>query len=122
MVKIFLAEDDPTLKGLMKTLLEIEGYHVATVGHSSLSEILEQISRFQPDLILLDVHLRQTNGFDILNSVHKDPQIPHPKVLMTSGEDLSSACIQNGADGFLLKPYMPDELLTWIRLHISDSK
>jgi len=36
---------------------------------------------------------------------------------MSSGEDVRDACAKAGADGFLLKPYMPDDLISWIRTH-----
>jgi len=120
MHKIFLAEDDSTLKTLLKTLLELEGFEVVAVAVSTREDVFDQIIHFQPEIILLDVNLRQTNGIEILNLVRSDPRISSSRVLMTSGEECSDICRQNGADGFLLKPYMPDQLLGWIRTHLSD--
>ena len=116
MTKIMLCEDDPTMSSLLTTLLEYEGYNV--LDHEDCIDfdgLLEVIRRENPDIILLDVHLRQLNGFDLLRMIRKDTELRQPRILMSSGMDMGMESHVEGADGFLLKPYMPEELIKKIQ-------
>jgi DNA-binding response OmpR family regulator len=116
MHKILLIEDDETMLSLIQTLLEIEGFKVVGLDClDDIEEILKIMSREQPSLVLLDVHLRCFNGFDLLSRIRQDETLKDVRVLMSSGMELSYECGQRGADGFILKPYMPDELVGKIR-------
>jgi len=65
----------------------------------------------QPDVILMDVHLNQLNGLDVLKMIKQDDQVKSVKVLMSSGMDFRYDCIRAGAADFIMKPYMPDDLI-----------
>lgn len=108
-----LIEDDTTMTAVLSTLLELEGYEVAAPqGGASLDGIVQAIRDCHPDVILLDVHLRHVNGLDILKNIRADVSISETRVVMSSGMDVKESCIQGGANDFLMKPFMPDELLT----------
>ena len=110
-----LVDDDRTMRSVLKTLLELEQYTVAVWDALPTTDILELVRVEQPDVLLLDIHLREINGLDILRDLRSaEPQISNTPVLMTSGEDLRDQCKDAGANGFLLKPYMPDELIQQI--------
>jgi len=114
--KVMLIEDDETMLSLISTLLEFEGFQVSKLEKDGcIEDILDCIRHEKPDLILLDVHLRRTNGFDLLQEMRQDEELKSTHVLMSSGMELSSKCNQEGADGFILKPYMPEELVGKIR-------
>lgn len=113
--KVMLVEDDPTMVAVLTTLLEIEGYQVSAPVNKTLEEILEEIRSVQPDVILLDVHLRNVSGYDVIKLVRDDRGLSEMKVVMTSGMDLKERCLAAGANTFLLKPYMPDELIEKLR-------
>ena len=116
MQKIMLIEDDETMLSLIQTLLEIEGYQVVGLDCiDDMDEILNVMRNEQPALVLLDVHLRCFNGLELLPRIHQDEALKGVRVLMSSGMELSFECGQQGADGFILKPYMPDELVGKIR-------
>jgi DNA-binding response OmpR family regulator len=119
MPKVMLIEDDQTMLSLLKTLLEIEGYE-AVLWHSEDS-ILDVLKAQRPDLVLLDVHLKGEDGFSLLRRIRGHESLKEVCVLMTSGMDFASQCIQEGADGFILKPYMPAELMREIRRLLSGS-
>jgi len=111
MTKILLCEDDPTMSTLLTTLLEYEGFVVLGDRNCvDFNELLEVIRQEGPDIILIDVHLRQLNGFDLLRMIRKDTEIVQPRILMSSGMDMAMESHVEGADGFLQKPYMPEEL------------
>ena len=119
MPSIMLAEDDLTMVTLLKTLLGMEGYQV--IALSVDDDIYESARKNRPDVLLLDVHLHQINGLDVLKQVRKDDEINDLKVVMTSGLNLEAECKNLGANDFLLKPYMPDDLLQILKRNISQS-
>ena len=116
MHKLMLIEDDDTMRSLLQTLLEFEGFQVMQLdGGTSLEDILARLRGDQPDLILLDVHLRNLSGFDLVKQLRQDVEIKSIRVLMYSGMELSTECREAGADGFVLKPFMPEDLVATIR-------
>jgi DNA-binding response OmpR family regulator len=119
MPKVLLIEDDKMMTTLLKTLLEIEGFQAGEYNGQEQATLQETLTREKPDLILLDVHLRRVNGFDILQEIRADHRFQNIRVLMTSGMDLRTKCLESGADGFLLKPYMPDDLIRIIQHELS---
>jgi CheY-like chemotaxis protein len=112
--KIFLAEDDQTMLSLLKTLLEMEGYKSSTYNFTQKESFIEQIRVCSPDLVLMDVHLKGQNGIDYLRQIKMDNDLQYIKVIMSSGSIVKDECISAGADGFLMKPFMPDDLIQLI--------
>ena len=116
MPKLILIEDDDTMRSLLQTLLEFEGFQVLQLdGGTSLGDILSRLRRDKPDLVLLDVHLRNLSGFDLVKQMRQDEELKSIRVLMYSGMELSIQSHQAGADGFILKPFMPEDLVAKIR-------
>ena len=115
MSKVMIVEDDAIMLSLLKTLLEIEGFQTVIVDHrQNMDTVLEALNLESPDLLLLDVHLDRYNGFDLLRFLRKDNDLNHMRILVSSGSDLSRECTQAGVDGFILKPYMPEDLINQI--------
>lgn len=114
-MKILFLEDDPTIQHLVKTLLEIEGFELISYKDLNISKLNHIIVENKPDVILMDVHLGKINGLDLLRQIRSNPLLASIKIIMTSGMDLRIESIEAGADFFLMKPYMPDELVQLIR-------
>jgi CheY-like chemotaxis protein len=119
MARIMLAEDDLTMVTLLKTLLGMEGYEV--IALSIDEDVLESVRNGLPDLLLMDVHLPNANGLDVLSQLRRDPVTKNLKIVMTSGLNLDVECKKSGADDFLLKPYMPDDLLQILKKNLNHS-
>ncbi len=115
MTKLMLFEDDASMRSLLKTLLEMEGYQVFSNGKVDENNLLAEIRQTQPDVLIMDIRLGQANGLELLKQIRQEPQFQSLPVLMTSGQDVSTESMQAGASAFLLKPFMPDELLTWLQ-------
>ena len=111
MYKVMLIEDDRTMLMLLSTLLQFEGFEVCSPNESSLNSMLDAIRQQKPDVTLLDVNLRQGSGIELMKSMRADPDLKGQRVLMTSGLNYNVECRMAGADSFLLKPFMPDELI-----------
>ena len=111
MSKVLLADDDFTMVSLLKTLLGMEGYQVATLLDKK-GNILDNIRQEKPDVLLIDIFLGDQNGMDIVRQIRKTPDMKDLKIVMVSGVNKCDECIAAGANAFLLKPYMPEELFT----------
>lgn len=109
MPKVLLADDDYTMVSLLKTLLELNGYQVETLLDKN-GDPLETIRMVKPDIFLVDILLGDRNGLDLVKVMRNQPDLKDIKVIMASGMDKSKECLEAGADAFLLKPYMPDDL------------
>jgi CheY-like chemotaxis protein len=109
MPKIMLLEDDRDMTMLLQTLLEIEGYQVRS--YDSRQPAAPQVEEEKPDMVLLDVHLGGKDGVEILRELRKSPVLGNLRVVMTSGINLTEECLKAGANAFIVKPYMPDNLL-----------
>lgn len=115
MHRVMLVEDDPTLQNLLATLLELEGFQVAVSPLGSEEEILAAIYTEMPDTVLLDVNLKKADGVSILQAIRNQDRYSNTRVIMTSGMDLGERCLSAGADAFLMKPYMPTDLVMLLR-------
>jgi CheY-like chemotaxis protein len=115
-LKVMLFDDDDTMVSLLRTLLELEGYQVVLPDSTSkLEALIDNITREKPALLLLDVHLNHINGLDLLRHLRQSGELKSIHVLMTSGMDLSHECCLEEADGFLMKPYMAEDLMSKIK-------
>jgi DNA-binding response OmpR family regulator len=112
-----LAEDDPTMLTLLKTLLKMEGFE--SIPLASDANIVQSVLADHPDVLLMDVHLVNQNGLDILKELRANKDL-NLRIVMSSGMDVREQCLKLGADSFLLKPYMPEDLVK--ALHGTTSK
>jgi len=109
MAKVLLAEDDETMVSLLKTLLAMEGYEV--LGLDVNADVPAAIRREKPDALFMDVHLGEQSGMEILEEIRSNGDLANVRVVMTSGLDVKEQCMRGGANAFLLKPFMPDDLI-----------
>ena len=113
MSKVLLAEDDRTMVSLLTTLLKMEGYDVVVLDvHADVPSV---VSKENPDALLMDVHLGGQNGVDIVRNIRKDPANAKVNIVMTSGLNMKDECLKRGANHFILKPFMPDDLLRLLK-------
>lgn len=116
MAKIMLVDDDPITKTLLKTLLEMEGFNVTPWELGT--DVLENVQAAQPEVVVMDVNLNGLNGIDILRDLRAEEKFKAVRVIMSSGMNYQDECARAGANGFLLKPYMPDDLISLIRKNL----
>ena len=119
--KVMVIEDDPEMVSLLTTLLKLEGFIVKTPENHQMKGVLDAIINEQPLIALVDVNLAIGSGLDLVREIRLDPGLAHTSILMASGQNLKRECIQAGADGFIMKPFMPDELLNLIHKTIKNS-
>lgn len=113
MSKILLAEDDRTMVTLLTTLLKMEGFEVVVADVQS--DVPSIIAKESPDNLLMDVHLAGKSGIDIVETIRRNPANNKMNIVMTSGLNAKDECIRRGANHFLLKPFMPDDLIELLK-------
>ncbi len=109
MPKIVILEDDEILLSLLKDILKFEGYEV--IGLENFENVLPDLRDKHPQGIILDVQLNGMNGLDFLNEIRQDEVLKDTYILASSGMDYAEEAKRRGADDFIMKPYMPDELI-----------
>jgi len=117
--KVLLAEDDVTMVSLLQTLLKMEGYQVVALDADA--DVPAAVRREKPDLLLMDVHLFHQSGLQILDKLRRASDTQSTCVVMTSGMNMKEECIRRGANDFLLKPYMPDDLFSILRRNLNSA-
>lgn len=109
---VIVVDDDQVFSGLLKTVLEFEGYKVMVVPWPD--DVVPTVRQVMPVLVLMDVHTGHGDTLDVLRGLRADEALNRVLVVMTSGMDRSAECLAAGADDFVLKPFSPSELLTKI--------
>ena len=109
MPKILLAEDDHTMVSLLTTLLKMEGFEVVALDVNA--DVPTAVQHENPDSLLMDVHLGKQSGMDIVKAIRENPSLANVRIVMTSGLNVKDECLKRGANFFLMKPFMPDDLL-----------
>ena len=107
--EILLVDDEPALQSLVREILEQEGYQVETAG--SCAQAREQLRSAPPDGVLLDVNLPDGDGFSLLAELRRTGDVP---VLFLSARDEDADRLRGlglGADDYITKPFLPQELL-----------
>jgi DNA-binding response OmpR family regulator len=108
LAKVLIVDDDKTTVMLLKTLLELDGFEIETIGRGG--GVMEIANNFQPDVILMDYHLSDMDGVDVLRDLRSTEQYADLPIVIASGLDVGDEVLEAGANKFLVKPFEPDEL------------
>jgi two-component system, NtrC family, response regulator AtoC len=107
--KILIIDDDDLVCASLKKVLEKFGYEVRNCMDGA--EAIDTVKNFQPDIIFLDIYLKEHNGLDILKELQRK-FFDIPVIMITGYSDVKIAvtAIKSGAYDFLLKPLEIDQL------------
>ena len=117
--KILIVDDEPDILRAAKVRLISFGYEAMTAGDGK--EAIDLIIKDMPDLILLDLRLPRMNGDEICAKLKSDERFRHiPIIIFTASSDANTSkkVKESGADGYLIKPFAPEELLQTIKKFI----
>jgi two-component system, OmpR family, alkaline phosphatase synthesis response regulator PhoP len=113
MPKILAIDDEQNILELVKLYLTREGYQVDTVSRGN--DALPKLLQMNPDLVILDLMLPDTDGFEVCRKIRTKSQVP---ILMLTArkEDVDKIVgLEMGADDYLTKPFNPRELIARIK-------
>lgn len=114
--KILIVDDSQAEVRLMQGFLQQAGYH--SVGINDPTRVEEAIEEEHPSVILLDVVMPQRNGFQVCRDLKSQPSHSSiPVILVTSKTAPSDRYWgeQQGANGYVAKPFTPEELITAVK-------
>ena len=109
---VLIVDDDERVREYVRVNLEMEGYAVREAG--SADEGLGVLEEVSPDLILLDVMMPEVDGWEMLRRVQERHGVGAIPVVMFSGkvdEQNAAEATARGAQGFLGKPFDPQQLI-----------
>jgi len=111
--QVLIVEDDHSVRDLIETALEIQGYHctIARNGTAALSLLSVQGA----DVVLLDLGLPDIDGVEIIKNVRTWSSVPIIVISARTAGDEKIAALDIGADDYLTKPFSVDELLARLR-------
>jgi DNA-binding response OmpR family regulator len=113
---ILIVEDEPGTVEMYRIILEVEGYRVR-VAYTNFSAI-EELEKEKPDLVLLDVVMRDSSGLDVCTHIRESPELADIPVVIVSNlgsQEHIKEGLEAGADDYLSKPVSQHELLEAIR-------
>jgi twitching motility two-component system response regulator PilH len=114
--KVLIVDDSPSQVQLIKGLLEPEGYW--PVGLNDPKRVEELLASERPSLILLDVVMPERNGFQICRELKGNAEFSGIPIVLVTSKDTASDRYwgeQQGADGYVTKPFTREELLRAVR-------
>lgn len=114
---IMIVDDEPINCAVVQNHLAMAGFSRFVVT-SEPAQVADLIREHSPDVILLDIHMPQVNGFDILRRVRADPATVHtPVLILTASSDDSTKrqALELGATDFLRKPIDDNDLTARVR-------
>ena len=113
MTKILLVEDDSIIINNLIEFLKSEGF--AVISATGQTEALQKLQEEGADLVLLDISLKEGNGFALCKAVKENYTIP-VIFLTASGDEYSTVTgFDLGADDYIPKPFRPRELVSRIK-------
>lgn len=107
--QILIVEDDTDTAEVVSALLESAGYTAVTADTGSTA--LSEINAASPDLVLLDMHLPDMNGLDVLKKVRANSFLPMIVLSGLTQERDKVVALEAGADDYMAKPFSPEELV-----------
>jgi len=115
-IKILLVDDEPDILEIISYSLKNAGYNIYTATNGI--EAVEQASKIEPHLIILDVMMPKMDGIEACEVIRKTEKIKNTLITFLSarGEDYSQiAGFNAGADDYLTKPIKPKILLSKVK-------
>lgn len=118
--RVFVVEDDSLLREAVDLILTHAGYSVTTtaVGGGAV----DLVARFKPHLVLLDIRLPDITGLKVLDMLRRAGHAM-PIVMMTadSRPETVRDVMAMGGNGYLLKPFEPQDLINRVRMAMKAS-
>ncbi|MGF7235320.1 MAG: response regulator transcription factor [Frankia sp.] len=113
--RVLVVDDEPNIVHLVRMSLRFHGFDVVTAA--SGSEALTAVATARPDLVVLDVMLPDTDGFEVCRRLRDEQDTDVPVIFLTArhGPADKIAGLSYGGDDYVTKPFSVDELVARVR-------
>jgi DNA-binding response OmpR family regulator len=116
---ILIYDDDPDILSVCKIILSQHNYRVETLTRNT--DIIDDINRIQPDMILMDLWIPELGGEMAINLMKENMPAQHiPIILFSANTEIDEISKRTKADGFLKKPFEITTLLNVIKAKITE--
>jgi DNA-binding NarL/FixJ family response regulator len=116
MMRLLIADDHAIVLGGLKQLLAMMHDMVVAAEASNGQQVLDALQRDRFDLVLLDMHMPDPSGIDLIVRIRMhDPQLPILVLTMQNDLHVARAAFKAGASGYLTKDNEPETLIAAIR-------
>jgi len=112
MIRVLLVDDQELVRaGLKRILHHDEGFEIAAECADG-SEVAEAVARSKPDVVLMDIRMKNVDGVEATRRLRDEPSSPPVLVLTTFDDDeLLSRALRAGASGFQLKDASAEDII-----------
>jgi DNA-binding response OmpR family regulator len=122
-VKILIVDDEPNIVMPLEFLMRKQGHEVRVAGDGDAA--LEEVGRFLPDLVLLDVMLPRRSGYEVCQMLRERADWQHIKVIMLTAKGRGVEVAKGravGADAYVTKPFSTRELVDQVEQLLEGSE
>lgn len=116
MTRILIADDSPSIRMMLGSVLQENGYEVADAENGRLA--FEKALLFKPDMVITDLNMPEMNGFALVEKLRKNGEFRFIPILVltTEGhEEKKQTGRAAGATGWLVKPFNPEKLIAVVK-------
>lgn len=114
---ILVVDDEPEITEIIEAFLDNAGYNVQV--ENSPTEAVELAKKLNPDLILLDIMMPGTDGYQVCNRIKEEPRLANTPVIFLTGKDSKDdqgRSFQVGGDMYIKKPFNCERLLEIVNI------
>lgn len=119
---VLVIDDDAVVRQFVELVLAQAGYSVSSVATAELGIKALQTARW--DLVLLDINMPDMTGLEVLRLLRKYQKVKAAVMMMTARGDVTTVreAMSQGADGYLVKPFGPQDLLKRVEAMLNPEK
>lgn len=121
--RILVVDDDRDICRSIEVVLRLEGYDVRIANEGE--EAVEQATRIQPDLVLLDMMMPGIDGYEVTKRLRHDPRTATASIIMLTARSLPADKVLGltaGCDDYIVKPFDPSELVARVQSALRRSR
>jgi CheY-like chemotaxis protein len=121
--QVLIVDDEPNIIIPLQYLMEQIGYSVVVAQNGE--EALESISKYKPDLVLLDIMLPGIDGYKVCEIIRLKPEWSKTKIIFLSAKngdlDIAKGMVL-GADAYITKPFSNQQVIECVKKWLGDDK
>lgn len=118
--RVLIIDDDATHRRLSQVIFEKNGFEVSIANDGG--EGVRQALINPPSIIILDLMMEGLHGFEVCKMLRTNSNLRRTAIIITSGKSYKAdvdKAIQLGADAYVVKPFLPKELLDIATLYMN---
>lgn len=119
---VLVIDDDAVVRQFVELVLHQAGYAISSAATAEMGIKALQTSHW--DLVLLDINMPDMTGLEVLRLLRKYQRVKAAVMMMTARSDAAAVreAMETGADGYMVKPFGPQDLLKRVEAMLNPEK